>query len=188
METLLRKEIIVSRAHCRIFAMTVCVVLTALGAFIRIPLPFTPVPLTVQTMFVLLTGALLGARLGGMAQAGYLLLGMAGVPVFTGMGGGLWYFTGPTAGYLFGFVPAAMLIAALLRGNPRNPFLVVGAFLAAAAVILTSGAIWLKILLGYGPGHVFTIGVLPFIPGDILKAAAASVIYLRLRPRLGAVL
>ena len=86
MEVILKKELVLNKAACRIIGVAIFVVLTSLGAFVRIPLPFTPVPLTLQTMFVLLSGAFLGSGLAATAQLGYILLGLSGVPIFTGAG------------------------------------------------------------------------------------------------------
>ena len=84
MDSVLNREIIISKKICRFLAVTVFIILTTLSAFVRIPLFFTPVPFTLQTLFVLLSGALLGKKLGVFTQAGYLLLGLTGFQVFTG--------------------------------------------------------------------------------------------------------
>ncbi|MCX5726738.1 MAG: biotin transporter BioY, partial [Candidatus Saganbacteria bacterium] len=83
-----RKEIVVSPVACGVIGVFGFIILTAAGAFVRIPLPFTPVPLTLQTFFVLLAGAVLGRKLGLLSQAGYVILGMLGLPIFAGAAGG----------------------------------------------------------------------------------------------------
>lgn len=88
MEAILKREIVVNKTACRIIGVTVFVILTSLGAFVRIPLPFTPVPVTLQTFFVLLSGAVLGGAIGAASQLSYLLLGTAGLPIFTNAGSG----------------------------------------------------------------------------------------------------
>jgi biotin transport system substrate-specific component len=97
MEALLRKEIILNKTLCRVIGIAVFIILTSLGAFVRIPLPFSPVPLTLQTFFVLLGGALLGSNLGALSQLSYIFLGVLGLPVFSGAGSGLSYFWAPPA-------------------------------------------------------------------------------------------
>jgi biotin transport system substrate-specific component len=88
---------------------------TAMGAYIMIPLP--PVPITLQTLFVVLAGALLGGRLGALSQVVYLLLGIIGLPVFHGGKGGLGILLGPTGGYLVGFIAAAYVVGKLIEVN-----------------------------------------------------------------------
>jgi biotin transport system substrate-specific component len=184
MEAILQKEIIVGKLACRVIGVAVFIVLTALGAFVRVPLPFTPVPLTLQTFFVLLSGAFLGSGLGAATQLGYILLGAAGLPIFTNAGSGALYFCGPTAGYLLGFVLAAFCVGQLI-GRAKSFLAVSVVFLLSDLLLLTSGALWLKIISGFSLSKVFLIGVLPFLPLDLAKALAASGIYLRLRKRLG---
>lgn len=182
-EGILRKEIITDKILCRSLGVLTFIILTALGAFVRIPLPFTPVPVTLQTFFVLLAGAFLGSGLGSLSQASYILLGVLGVPLFTGPGSGLLYLSGPTAGYLIGFVLAAFLLGRLVRycRSAKTIFL---SFLAADLVLLGCGIIWLKFILGYSLLKLFWIGFLPFIPGNLLKISAATFIYSKIKSRL----
>jgi biotin transport system substrate-specific component len=188
MEVILKTEIISSKAICRLFCVAAFVVLTILGAFVRIPLPFTPVPITLQTMFVLLGGALLGSRLGSIAQMGYILLGAAGAPIFSGAGSGLHYLLGPTAGYIFGFALSAFCLGRLVSYTHDNYFFTFTAFLAADAIILLSGTLWLKLIFGYPFVKLMSIGFIPFIPGDLLKALVAAGLYMKLKNRLREVL
>jgi len=183
METILRREIIVNRATLRVIGVALFVILTSLGAFVRIPLPFTPVPVTLQTFFVLLGAASLGSGLGALVQASYILLGVSGLTIFTGAGSGLLYLFGPTGGYLFGFVLASLFIGRLIK-YAKNSFLLFGTFCAADFILLLTGTIWLKFILGCTFTKALLIGLTPFIPGDILKALAASGIYLKLRSRM----
>jgi biotin transport system substrate-specific component len=184
MEAVFKKEIIINKTLCRITGIAVFVILTGLGAFVRIPLPFTPVPITLQTFFVLLSGAFLGSGLGATAQASYVLLGLSGLPVFTGAGSGLLYLFGPTAGYLFGFVLASFLAGRLIKYGQNNLFLTFVIFCVADFILLSSGVIWLKFLLGYPFVKLLSIGFIPFIPGDLLKALTAAVLYLKLKSRI----
>lgn len=147
--------------------------LVAGAAQISIPLPFTPVPITGQTFAVLLTGAALGARRGAAAIVLYVLEGLAGLPVFAGGASGLARLLGPTGGYLLGFIAAAYLTGTLAeRGWDRTIRWAAAAMAAGNLVIYLFGVPWLAIFLGW-PKAV-TGGLLPFIPGDLLKLAAAA--------------
>ena len=121
METIIKRELISDKGLCRLLAVGVFIALTTLSAFVRIPLPFTPVPLTLQTFFVLLSGALLGRQLGAFAQAAYMFLGLTGQQVFTGTGCGSLYLLGPTGGYIIGFVLAAFFAGSFL--DKENSFM-----------------------------------------------------------------
>lgn len=148
--------------------------LTAAAAQVVVPLPFTPVPLTGQTFAVLLTGALLGPRLGGMAMFAYLLEGAAGLPFFRGGAGGIGHFSGATAGYLLAF-PAAAYVTGLLaeRGWDRRFLTAAAAMALGSFVILAGGWAWLALMFRT-PAEAFWLGVAPFLPGDVLKIALAA--------------
>jgi biotin transport system substrate-specific component len=144
--------------------------------------PFYPVPMTMQTLAVLLVGGLLGPRLGVASVAGYLALGLTGAPVFHGGIGGAAVLAGPTGGYLLGFMPAAFLMglfASRIRAaSSQRPgtwrdlaILAVGA-LSAEVAIYVIGLPWLAVLLG-DFGKAVTVGVVPFLLGDLLKTAVA---------------
>jgi len=185
MEAILKKEIVSNKVLCRMFGVLAFVCLTGLGAFVRIPLSFTPVPLTLQTFFVLLSGAFLGSNLAGIAQLSYLFLGVTGLPIFTGpQVSGLSYLSGPTGGYLFGFVLASLFIGRFIKYIQNNLFVIFGLFLLGDFIILSLGVMWLRLLFGYNFTKLLSIGFLPFIPGDLLKAYLASILYLKLKSRL----
>jgi biotin transport system substrate-specific component len=184
MEAILKKEFITNKRLCRALGILTFVVLTSLGAFVRIPLPFTPVPITLQTFFVLLSGAFLGNNLGALSQISYIFLGVLGLPIFTGAGSGLSYLVGPTAGYILGFVLSNLFINRFKKACKQKIFLVFTLFCGADLIILFSGIIWLKFIFGYSLAKLFLIGFIPFIPGDFLKATLASLIYFRLRERI----
>lgn len=182
-ELILKKEIIVNKTLCRFLGVCVFLILTSLGAFVRIPLPFTPVPITLQTLFVLLCGAFLGNNLGAFVQLSYIFLGVSGLNIFTGAGSGLLYLLGPTGGYLLGFILASFLIGRFIKSS-NSLFFTFGLFCLGDAVLLFCGTLWLKFLLGYNLAKALFMGFLPFIPGDLLKIAAATAIYSRLKLRL----
>lgn len=188
MEAILKREVIVNKISCRIIGVFVFVSLTIFGAFVRIPLPFSPVPITLQTLFVLLAGALLGGNLAALSQFSYILLGLAGLPIFTNAGSGLSYLFGPTAGYLFGFILAVVFIGRFIKYAQNNLFSIFIILCLGDLIILCSGILWLKILLRYPLTRLLWIGFIPFIPGDLLKALTASILYLRLKTRVKEIL
>jgi biotin transport system substrate-specific component len=147
--------------------------ITALAAQVRIPLPFTPVPITGQTFAVILCGAAIGARRGACAQLAYLLLGSAGLPVFAGGACGLPF--GPSGGYLIGFIPAAYLVGFLVeRGWDRRVGTAAVAMLLGNMVVYAFGLPWLAVMVGGPISKVLALGFTPFLPGDLYKLALAS--------------
>ena len=147
----------------------------AVMAQVRIPLPFTPVPITGQTFAVLLVGAVLGSRRGAASLALYLLMGLVGLPFFAGGTSGLAIVIGPTGGYLIGFIVAAYLVGLLAaRGLDRRIPSALLAFLAGEVVIYLFGVAWLSFFLGIP--HAIAAGLLPFLIGDAIKLAAAGLV------------
>ncbi len=146
---------------------------TAGAAQLEIRLPWTPVPLTGQSFAVLLTGAVLGARRAFLAQCLYLLEGAAGLPFFAGGAAGIARLAGPTGGYLIAFPFAAALTGLLAeRGWDRRPLTMFLAMLSGSAVIFALG---LAHLSDFVPrGALLASGLLPFIPGDLLKSLLAA--------------
>lgn len=148
----------------------------AISSQIALPLPFTPVPISAQTLAVLLTGALLGSRRGSLALALYLAEGLAGMPVFQSGHSGLAYAIGPTGGYLVGFIIAAFIVGWLTeRSNGRTPLRLALALLAGTSAIYAFGAWWLAIVLSLPLGQALAMGVLPFLVGDAVKMALVTV-------------
>lgn len=158
-------------------------ILTALAAQVRIPLPFTPVPFTLQTLVVLLTGALLGWRRGALAEGLYLLWGGFGAPLFAGGALGFATIAGPTGGYLIGFIAAAGLAGWLITPGSTLPRIVLSLGLAAATVLLL-GSAWLYFFVGRSFEAAFVAGVLPFIPAEFVKVVIATSIIRRFGSRV----
>lgn len=148
--------------------------LTALAAQVAVPLPFTPVPMTMQTFAVLLTGALLGSRLGALAMLLYLIEGASGLPFFAqGAGGAHYLLLAPSSGYLLSFPAAAFVVGFLAeRGWDRRFFTAVAAMLIGSSIILLVGWSWLSRFVGVAQG--FQLGVAPFLVGDVIKTALAA--------------
>ena len=151
-----------------------------MGMLAQVSIPFVPVPLTGQTLGVLLLGALLGKRRGALALVAYLAEGLAGLPVFangatawTPSSAGVPTIIGPTAGYLFAFPVAAYVVGALAeRGWDRGILTAALAMLVGQAVIYAGGLSWLAQYVG--PERAVPLGLLPFIPGDLLKLVIAA--------------
>jgi biotin transport system substrate-specific component len=154
--------------------------LLTLSAKVNLPLPY--VPMTLQTLVVLLIGAAYGWRLGSATVLAYLAEGALGLPVFAGPAGGLAPLLGPTAGYLWGFVAAALVTGWLSeRGWDRS---VLWLFLAMALghiLILASGFSWLAFGMKLGAGKAWLVGIVPFLAGSLIKNALGAALVPALR-------
>jgi len=182
-----QQEVVLNnRAAGRIIGCSIFVILMTIGAYVRVPLFFTPVPMTLQTFFVLLSGAVLGKRFGALSQAAYVSLGAFGLPIFQGYGYGVAHIFGPTGGYLLGFIPASYIVGYLLKdsGHDHGLSRIFFTMITGLAVIYLFGVAWLKLLLGASLSASLILGLYPFMPGEILKVIAASHIYKGLRNRL----
>ena len=148
---ILSKEIVIDRTATRAIGLFCFIILTALGAYVRIPLPFTPVPITLQTFFVLLSGAVLGRKWGSASQMGYLLLGIVGLPVFAGAGAGFAYLFGPTGGYIIGFIVASWLVGRIIHQKTQGDAsrIVLAMFIGSFAGIYFFGLLGLILFLKY---------------------------------------
>jgi biotin transport system substrate-specific component len=163
-----------SGALVRALAVVGFAAATAIGAKVAIPLPGTPVPFTLQPLFVLLAGAVLGSRLGARSQMVYLAAGVAGLPVFAA-GGGAAYLLGPTGGYLMAYPLAAWLAGRGARGGDARR---AGGLLAALAAVYAGGLAWLAVT-----GSVTTavaLGAAPFFLADLVKAGIAFAVSRRI--------
>ncbi len=156
------------------------VVLMAVGSALlalsaKIQVPFYPVPMTMQTLVVLVIGAAYGWRLGGATVALYLLEGALGLPVFAGPVAGIGYMAGPTGGFLMGFFLAAMLTGFLAeRGWDRSLLQVLAVMSVGHAVIFAFGLAWLAQLFQFDFGRAWAAGVAPFYAATVLKTALAA--------------
>lgn len=156
----------------RVLAAGLGVALLTLAS--KVQVPFWPVPMTLQTLAVLLIGATAGARLGGATVLAWLALGAVGAPVFA-TGAGLAYMAGPTGGYLAGFLAAAIAVGYLAdKGQGRSIGSALLMLLVGAAIIYVLGLGWLANLIG--ADKAVAAGLMPFIPAEVLKLALGSVI------------
>ena len=149
--------------------------LTAMAAQIAIPLPFTPVPITGQTLVVLLSGAALGSRAGASSQMLYVLVGAVGAPIYAEGAGGWEAATGATAGYLVGFVAAAYVVGLLAERKQDRTFASsLPAFLLGSVIIYAIGITWLMRFLEVDFAVALGLGFAPFVVGDLIKLLIAA--------------
>jgi biotin transport system substrate-specific component len=161
-----------SSAFIQISALTT---LTIFSAQIIIPLPFTPVPLTMQTFAILLGASTLGPIKSLIAQFAYVLIAALGAPVLAGNRGGLDAVLGATGGYLVGFIVASFVVGTLAHRVSTKKFQgVFFSYFVGSFVIYTFGATWLSLYTGKGISFAIANGVLPFLIGDFLKASLAA--------------
>lgn len=159
--------------------------LIAILARVSIPVPFSPVPLTAQLAGIYLAGLLLGSRGGVLAVAAYLLLGAAGAPVFSLGRGGISILLGPSGGYLLGFLPGVFFCGQLLAGQ-RSPSLgrlaaALGSCMAATYLL---GTVQLAAIMGFSAGEAIAVGVIPYLPLELVKMTACAVLGGRVRSSL----
>lgn len=147
--------------------------LMTLSAKVNLPLPY--VPMTLQTLVVLMIGAAYGWRLGSATMIAYLAEGAMGLPVFAGPVGGIAPLVGPTAGYLYGFVAAAFITGWLAeRGWDRSVVLLFAAMAVGHVLILVAGFVWLAYGLGFGVTKAWAFGIAPFIAASVVKNALGA--------------
>ena len=154
----------------RITLISLFAALIAGGSFVKIPIPISPVPIVLQNLFIVLSGLVLGPALGSAAVALYLFAGALGLPVFSGVGGGIARFASPTGGYLVGYFFAA-LCAGLIAGKPKKETSLLRIVLAATLgflIVYVPGLLWLYRFMESWP-KTFAGGFFPFIIGDVIK-------------------
>ncbi len=151
-------------------------VATAISAKIRVPLPFTPVPITLEVLIVLLAGAMIGSIRGALSQVLFLVFGIGGISVFASGVIGFAALFGPTGGYLIGFVVAAYTVGKWLPESSKV-YQVWLTFAFASAIILLMGFAHLVLFHIHSAREAFLLGVAPFIPGDLVKVTLATGIF-----------
>jgi len=156
--------------------------LTAVGAYIHVPIG--PVPIVLSTLFVLLSGLLLGSRWGLASMFLYLLVGAIGMPVFSGGRGGFAHFLGPTGGYLFGYVLASWLTGFIAERSRGILILEILSVLMGSLAIYSLGVPWLKMVTHMSWPKTFMVGMIPFLIGDAVKASVALILARAVRPIL----
>jgi biotin transport system substrate-specific component len=163
-------------------AIAIGAVLVAAAAQVAVPVPLSPVPMTLQPLAVLMVGGLLGAPAGAAALVLYLAMGILGLPVFAGGAMGIAPLLGPTGGYLLAFPVAAAVTGALVGLRPT-----VGRTLLACAagmIVIHIGGVAQLALLGGDPALAFRVGFVPFLTGDLIKIGLAAAVILAVGGRL----
>lgn len=155
--------------------------LTAILSMVAVPLPGSPVPMTGQTLGVMLAGALLGPWWGSASMLAYLGIGCLGFPVFSGGRAGFATLAGPTGGYLLGFVLGAWITGALSQ-YLRGRYYALACTAGGVVVVHALGTVWLALQTGRTWPEAFAVGSAPFLAGDLVKVVLASFLCSRLRP------
>ncbi len=156
--------------------------LTAIMAQLTVKIPFSPVPITGQILAVCLSGAILGSKCGTASQVIYLLLGLFGVPVFSGFNAGPGYVLGPTGGYLVSFPIAAFVIGSIIERRKQTTVgMMLVAMLAGLTACYAIGTAWLGAVLKLSPGKALIAGIGWYLPLDIIKVSFASFISCHVR-------
>ena len=156
--------------------------LTAVGAYIYVPIG--PVPIILSTLFVILSGLLLGSRWGLASMALYLLVGAIGLPVFVGGKGGFAHFMGPTGGYLFGYLVASWITGFISERSRGRMILDILAVIIGSLALYALGVPWLKTVTQMSWTKALMVGVLPFLIGDAIKACVVVILARSVRPIL----
>ena len=154
--------------------------LTAVGAFVSIPIGL--VPISLQNLFTFLSGMVLGSKLGTFSQLIYILLGVVGLPVFSGFRGGFGVLLGPTGGFLTGFVISTYVVGKIIEKmeDVRTwSYFIVG--LVGIIIIYACGVVQLLIVTKIGLKEAVLVGIIPFLPGDFLKLITASLLAIRIK-------
>lgn len=167
---------------CGLFAA-----LTAICSYITIPLGFTPVPMNLGTLGVFLAGGLLGKKYGTLSMAVYVLMGAAGIPVFAGFQAGVGVLAGPTGGFILGYITAAFIIGAIMERpctaeGSQKLALCIGTMVLGLLACYLLGTLWFMVLTNTSLWPSLTACVLPFLPADVIKIFAASILVRRLHP------
>lgn len=151
---------------------------------VSLPLPMSPVPISLTSLVLFMVVYVLGWRAGTVSYVIYLLVGILGLPVFTGFSGGIAKLTGPTGGYLIGFIFTAVISGRMLERYSGKTWMSILGMELGMIIAYLFGTSWLAILSGNGFSEALTLGVLPFLPGDIVKIFLAAIAGPAVRKRL----
>lgn len=165
--------------------LSICALFAALTAVLsQVAVPIGPVPINLATFSVFCAGAVLGAKLGAVSQAVYVLAGAVGVPVFSMFRGGPGVLFGATGGYIAGYVLAAWIVGLITERCGNRVYILASAMLAGFLAYMTTGTCWFMFVTKSGLPQALAACVIPFLPGDALKMILAAVLVRRLRPVL----
>lgn len=174
-------------SHSKIHQMALIGLMTAMICILApfsVLLPFSPVPISLGTLTIYLASTILGMKRSFISVTLYLLLGFAGMPVFTGFSGGIGRLLGPTGGYLIGYLFIALFCGYFADKWNNNILLNFLGMLCGTIICYGFGTFWLSYQANLSPASALGIGVLPFIPTDIVKLIAATTIGYQVRKRL----
>lgn len=171
----LRNPVVKSICLVGVFTALMCV-LSPLS------IPLDPVSITLATLVIYIIGATFDYKIAVLPVVLYLLLGMAGLPVFSKFQGGIQVLFGPTGGYLFGYIPCVFLISLLISKFPNKKWLYPIAMIIGTVVLYAFGTLWFVLYLKYDIYKALLVCVVPFLPGDTFKIAVACLIGIRLSP------
>nr|WP_274892559.1 biotin transporter BioY [Thermoanaerobacterium sp. R66] len=159
--------------------------ITVVLSFISIPLPFSPVPITGQTLALMLSGSLLDPITAFLSMAIYLALGAIGIPVFAGFHGGIGILLGPTGGYLLAMPIASFVTSTILKTEKINFLkLIISNIIGGIVIVYLLGVLQLSIVAQLNLKKAVLLGALPYIPGDFIKVLLSSYLALKLMPIL----
>ena len=175
------RDVVVDRRARMAVGIVAFALATVFGAQIAVPVPLTPVPITLQTLFVILAGAVLGPRGGAASMALYVGIGAMGAPVFSNGGAGIAWLLGPTGGYLLSYPASAFVVGVVTApGKKKSEKSAASALLLIAGLVLgvlvqyVGGLTQLALLTGRSLDEVIAMGALPFLFGDGVKIATAA--------------
>lgn len=177
----MRSHKTVQMAETALMSAVLCIL-----APLAIPLPFSPVPLTMGSFAVYVTAAVLGPGKGTLSVALYLLLGMAGLPVFSGFSGGIGVLAGPTGGYVIGYIPCALLVGWLVGRYRCRTVGTIFAMVTGTIVCYVFGTAWVLIIMGgtYTLAQAVLVCIVPYLVFDAMKIVLAAMIAVEVRKRM----
>lgn len=168
----------------RLVLIALIAAITCIFAPLAVPIPVSPVPISLTNLVILISVYILGWKDSTISFLVYLLLGAVGLPVFSGFSGGLGKLAGPTGGYLIGFIFMAIIAGLFVEHFPENRVLIVIGMVLATAITYTFGTAWLAFQLDQSFAAALSIGVIPYLPGDIIKIIIAIIVGPLLKTRL----
>lgn len=173
-----------ARSRSSVYPLAMTAVMAAVMCVLApMAIPIGPVPISLTNLAIYIALYLLGWKRGTASYLVYMLIGMAGMPVFSGYAGGLGKLAGPTGGYIIGFIPMA-LIAGVVIEKSRSRAVQLAGMVAGTAVCYAFGTVWFCIQGGYAAAAALSMCVFPFIPGDLVKMAVAMAVGPAVRSRL----
>lgn len=158
--------------------------LTSIMGYVIIPLPFSPIPITGQSLVVMLAGCVLTPVQAGLSMLTFLFMGAVGLPVFSGGRAGLGIIVGKSGGYLIGYLVGAIIISLLVRKNKSMVGMLLSCAFGGIIIVHILGSLWLGYVTGIGLLKGFMLGSLPFLIGDLLKAIVAVMVGVRLNKEI----